>query len=88
MTKCWKEILNLILKPLRRNSEIQECDLNRHLGSEVRVAQLGNEVEPEIWIVLDHGVPDQDAVCKAKQSKANTVHVRTLQTPTWRVSVS
>ena len=64
MTKCWKEILNLILKPLRRNSEIQECDLNRHLGSEVRVAQLGNEVEPEIWIVLDHGVPDQDAVCK------------------------
>ena len=57
--------LNLILKPLRRNGEVQERHLDRHLGSEVRVAELGDEVEPEIRVVLYHSVPNQDAVCKS-----------------------
>ena len=57
--------LNLILKPRRRNGEVQERHLDSHLGSEVRVAELGDEVEPEIRVVLYHSVPNQDAVCKS-----------------------
>ena len=57
--------LNQILKPLRGNGEIQERHLNGHLGSEVRVAELGDEVKPEIQIVLNHRIPNQDALCKA-----------------------
>ena len=48
----------LVLQPLLGHAEVDERGLGRGLGREVRVGDLGGQVEPEARVVLHLGIAD------------------------------
>ena len=55
------DVEQLVLQPLLLDHEVDDGHLGGNLGGVVRVGQLGREVQPKVWGVVNFFVPELDA---------------------------
>ena len=62
-------VKQLLLHAFRSDKEVEQGHLDGHLGRVVGVGQFAGHVEPEVWVVRHHIVPNLDHLTPSLQAR-------------------